>query len=102
LLVSWCVGDRCDMVDSDDDLGRSRRPGLKYRGWSSTYRVLRGQTIGRSGDIVCGLYRAQGDEEHEFLGLTLKPRSMVYQWFGLKTTGSGFPVWASKPAAPVW
>jgi hypothetical protein len=23
LLVSWCLGDRCDMTDSDEDLGRS-------------------------------------------------------------------------------
>jgi hypothetical protein len=22
LLVSWCVGDRCDMTDIDEDLGR--------------------------------------------------------------------------------
>jgi hypothetical protein len=26
LLISWCVGDRCDMAGSDEDLGRSRRP----------------------------------------------------------------------------
>jgi hypothetical protein len=26
LLVSWCVGDKCDMADSDEHLGRSRRP----------------------------------------------------------------------------
>jgi hypothetical protein len=26
LLVSWCVGDRCDMAGSDEDLGKSRRP----------------------------------------------------------------------------
>jgi hypothetical protein len=31
-------------------------------------RVLGGQTIGRSGDTVCGLHRARGDEEHGFLG----------------------------------
>jgi hypothetical protein len=30
-FVSWCVGDRCDMVDSDEDLGRSRRPGVEDR-----------------------------------------------------------------------
>jgi hypothetical protein len=46
LLVSWCVGDRCDMVDSDEDLGRSKRPGAEDRGWSSTGRVLGGRTIG--------------------------------------------------------
>jgi hypothetical protein len=27
LLVSWCVGGRCGMTCSDDDHGRSRRPG---------------------------------------------------------------------------
>jgi hypothetical protein len=30
--------------------------------------VLGGQTIGRSGDTVCGLHRARGDEEHGILG----------------------------------
>jgi hypothetical protein len=33
--------------------------------------------IERLGDAVCDLYRAQGDEHHEFLGLTSKPRSTV-------------------------
>jgi hypothetical protein len=64
LLVSWCAGSRCDMAGSDEDHGRSRRPGAEDRGWSSTGRVLSGRTIGRSGDAVCGLYRAHGDEEH--------------------------------------
>jgi hypothetical protein len=32
-----------------------------------TGRVLDGRTIGRSGDTVCGLHRARGDEECEFL-----------------------------------
>jgi hypothetical protein len=31
-------------------------------------RVLNGQMIGRSGDDVCGLHRARGDEERRFLG----------------------------------
>jgi hypothetical protein len=30
--------------------------------------VLGGQVIERSGDAVCGLHRACGDEEHGFLG----------------------------------
>jgi hypothetical protein len=67
LLVSGCVGDRCDIVDSDEDLGRSRRPGAEDQGWSITGRVLGGRMIERSGDVVCGLYRAPGDEEREFL-----------------------------------
>jgi hypothetical protein len=29
LLVSGCVGDMCDMVGSDEDLGRSRRLGAE-------------------------------------------------------------------------
>jgi hypothetical protein len=33
--------------------------------------------IGRSGDIVCGLHRAQEDEECKFLDLASKPRSSV-------------------------
>jgi hypothetical protein len=30
--------------------------------------VLDGRTIGRSGDVVCGVHRAHEDEEREFLG----------------------------------
>jgi hypothetical protein len=56
------------MAGNDDDLGSSRRPGAEDRGRPSTCWVLGGQTIGRSGNAVCGLYRTQGDEEHEFLG----------------------------------
>jgi hypothetical protein len=90
LLVLWCAGDKCDMAGSDENRGRSRRPGAEDRGWSSIYRVLGGQTIERSDNAVCGLRRAQGDEEHMFLGLASKARSMVCRWFGLKTTGMGF------------
>jgi hypothetical protein len=56
------------MSSIDEDLGRSRRPGAEDQGWSSTGWVLGGWTIGRSGDTVCGLYRAQGDEECKFFG----------------------------------
>jgi hypothetical protein len=73
----------CDMVDSDEDRGRSRRPGAEDWGLSSTGRVLGGWTIEMSGDVMCSLHRAQGDEEREFLGLASKPRSMVFQ-FGPK------------------
>jgi hypothetical protein len=68
LLVLWCVGDRCDMADSDENLGRSRRPGADDRGWSSICRVLRGRVIRRSGDAMCNLYHAHGDKERVFLG----------------------------------
>jgi hypothetical protein len=78
------------MVSSGEDLRRSRKPSVEDRGWSSTGRVLGGRTIGRSSDTVCGLYRAQADEECGFLGLASKPRS------------TGFPIWTSKPTAVVW
>jgi hypothetical protein len=32
-----------------------------------TGRILDGRTIERSGDAVCGLHHARGDEEHMFL-----------------------------------
>jgi hypothetical protein len=67
LLVSYSVGDRCDMVDSNEDLGRSRRPDAEGRRWSSIGQVLSGRMIGRSGDAVCGLHHAQGDKERGFL-----------------------------------
>jgi hypothetical protein len=35
---------------------------------SRTGWISGGRTIGRSGDIVCGLCCARGDDEHMFLG----------------------------------
>jgi hypothetical protein len=58
LLVSWCVGDRCDMVGSDEDHSRSRRPNAEDQRWPSIGRVLDGRMIERSGDVVCSLHRA--------------------------------------------
>jgi hypothetical protein len=67
LLVSWCAGHMCGMVDSNEDRGKSRRPDADN--WDGcTGRVLSGRTIGRSGDAVCDLHRAREDEEHMFLG----------------------------------
>jgi hypothetical protein len=34
--------------------------------------------------------------------LSLKTKVYGFSWFGLKTGGSGFRVWALKPAAAVW
>jgi hypothetical protein len=65
------------MAGSNEDRGRSRRLGAKDWGLSSTGQVLGGRTIERSGDMVCGLHCAQGDEERGFLCLASKPRSMV-------------------------
>jgi hypothetical protein len=109
LLVSWCVGDKCDVAGSDEDRGRSRIPGAEHWGWSSIRRVLGGQTIERSGDAVCSLHRAQGDEEHGFLSWASKPRLVGFpiwaskpaatiRWFGPQNHHDGFLVWASKPS----
>jgi hypothetical protein len=90
------------MVGSDEDRGRSRRPGAEDRRWSSTGRVLGGRTVERSGDAVCSLHRIQGNEESEFLGLASKPRLTVSPDLAPKPVALGFPVWASKPAVAVW
>jgi hypothetical protein len=65
------------MTSSDDDRDRSRRLGVEDWGWSSIGRILDGWTIEMLGDIVCGLHRAQEDEECGFLGSASKPRSMI-------------------------
>jgi hypothetical protein len=69
--------------------------------------------IERSGDAVCGLHHARGDEERGFFGLASKPRSMVSPGLASKPVAMvlvvwpqnhslGFHVWASKPVAAVW
>jgi hypothetical protein len=67
LLVSWCAGGRCGMAFSDEDragvgdLVQRTRDGC-------TGQVLSGWVIERSGGVMCGLYRARGEKEREFLG----------------------------------
>jgi hypothetical protein len=57
---------------------------VQRTGDGATGRVLGGRTIERSGDAICGMHHARGDDEHRCLGLASKPRSMVCQWFVLK------------------
>jgi hypothetical protein len=102
LLVLSCAGDRCDMADSDEDHDRSRRPSAEDWGWSSIYWVLSGQMIERSGDAMCSLHHADGDEERGFLGLASKSRSTVSPGLASKLVATGFPVWALKPIVTVW
>jgi hypothetical protein len=119
VLVSWCVGDKCGMVGSDEDQGRSRRLGAEDRGWLTTGRVLTGRMIERSSDAVYSLHCAQEDEERGLLDLASKPRSTVflglaskpvpmvlvvwpqnhslgYSFFGLKTGSCGLVIWPTK------
>jgi hypothetical protein len=55
------------MTCSDEDHGRSRRLGAEDRGWShrSDTRWPGDREVGW---LTCGLHRACGDEEREFLG----------------------------------
>jgi hypothetical protein len=90
LLVSWCAGGRCGMACSDEDRGRSRRPGAEDRGWSH-----------RSGT------RWPGDREVRWHRVWSAPGTwrlgVRVSWLSLKTkVVEGFSVWASKPAALVW
>jgi hypothetical protein len=57
--AAWCAEAR--IVAGVGDLVQST-------GDDHTGQVLGGRTIERSGDTVCGLHRARGDEEREFLG----------------------------------
>jgi hypothetical protein len=41
---------------------------VQRTGDGRTGRILGGWAIERSGDAVCGLHHARGDEEHEFIG----------------------------------
>jgi hypothetical protein len=87
LLVSCCVGGKCDMVRNDEDQGKSRTLGAEGRGGSCTSWVLDGWTIGRSGDAACDPHRTRGgDEKHGFFDLASKLVAMVCRWLGLKTT----------------
>jgi hypothetical protein len=49
-----------------------QRTGDDRIGW-----VFGGRMIGRSGDAVCGIHHACGDEKRRFLGSGSKPRSTV-------------------------
>jgi hypothetical protein len=82
------------MAGSDEDHGRSRRPSVEDRGWSSIGWVLSGQRIERLDDVVCSLHHAQGDEERGFLDLASKPRLRVFHGLASKPVAPGFSVWA--------
>jgi hypothetical protein len=107
LLVSWCAGGRCGMACSDEDHGRSRRPGVEDRGLShrSSTRWPDKQEVGwrcvRS--APCTWRR----EAHvSWLSLKTKVDGLSVVWpqnhedyflrFGLKTCSCGLLIWASK------
>jgi hypothetical protein len=57
--AAWCTAMRI-MTGGKDLVQRIEN---SRTGW-----ILGGRAIERSGDIVCGLHRAHGDEERRFLG----------------------------------
>jgi hypothetical protein len=75
---------------------------VQRTGDGRTGQILSGQAIERSGDAMCGLHRARGDEERGFLGWASKPRLTICQWFDLKTTRIIFSGLASKSVATVF
>jgi hypothetical protein len=110
LLISWCAGGRCGMVCSDEDRGRSRRPGVEDRGWlhrSGTrwpgdrevawHRVRSAPCTWRRGAHVSwlslktkvdGLSMVWFQNHPDGFSLVCASKSMatVCEWFGLKTT----------------
>jgi hypothetical protein len=96
LLVSWCAGGRCGMACSDEDYGRSMRPGAEYKGWSHRSST-RWPVIERSGGVVCGLHLARGDRS---VGFLVEPQNQGRQFMtGLasKPLGRFVSGLASKP-----
>jgi hypothetical protein len=72
-----------------------QRTGDDRTGW-----VLSGRVIRRSGDAVCGLHRARGDEEHGFLPVWPQNRWLGFPGLDLKTGSSGLVIWDTK--SPWW
>jgi hypothetical protein len=125
LLVSWCVDGRCGMTGSDEDRGRSRRPGAEDRRWLHRldtqwpddwevkwWCVRSAPCTKRWGAQVFWLSlktKVEGlslvwPQNHwdGFLWFGLKTGDDGFLRFGLKTGGSSFSVLASKLAAMVW
>jgi hypothetical protein len=69
--------------------------------WRAATRTVAGVGDLEQG-IGDGLHRAHEDEERGFLGRASKPRSIVCEWFGLKTTWMVFAGLASKPVVMVF
>jgi hypothetical protein len=99
LLVSWCVGDRCDITGSDEDLCRSRRPGAEDRGSQAHVGYL---VAGRSWGQVTPCVICTVHMEMRSTCFLVEPQNQdrrVSQ-LRLKTGISSLVIWASK--SPSW
>jgi hypothetical protein len=100
LLVSWCVGGRCDMVANDEDHGRSRRPSAEDQMWSSTGRYSMAR---RSGGWVMPCAVCTVHIEMRSTSFLVEPQNQGrVSWLSFKTKVDGFLIWASKLTALVW
>jgi hypothetical protein len=103
LLVSWCASGRCGMTCSDEDHGRSRRPGAEDRGWShrsNTRWTGDREVVWRCIRFAPCTWRRGA--RVSWLSLKTKVDSLLVVWpqnywngflrFGLKTVGDGFLV----------
>jgi hypothetical protein len=104
LLVSWCAGGRCGMTCSDENRGRSRRPGAEDQRWShrSSGRVTLCTVYNMHVETrsVGSLVEPQKQGRRFVSDLVSKPWDGFLR-FGLKIGSLGFPVWVSKLIAVV-
>jgi hypothetical protein len=102
LLVSWCECGRCGMTCSDEDHGRSRRPGVEDWGWShkSSTRWPSNREVWVAPCAVCTMHvkmrkagflvEPQKQGRRFVSGLASKPLGRFLIGLGLKTDGDGF------------
>jgi hypothetical protein len=125
LLVSWCAGGKCGMACSDEDHGRSRKPGAEDRGqshrlgtrWSGDREVRWHRVRSAPGTWRLGAQISWLSLKIKVDGLSVvwsqnhwdgfssvwasKPMATVCEWFGLKTTRTVFAGLALKPVVMV-
>jgi hypothetical protein len=101
LLVSWCAGGRCGLACSNENRGRSRRPGVEDRGWShrSSTRWPGDREVGWRHVWSAPCTRRRGAWV-SLLSLKTKVddlwvvwpqnHSGGFRWFGFKTSDNGF------------
>jgi hypothetical protein len=66
---------------------------VEDQGWSSTDRVLGDWTIEMSGNVVCSLHRAEGDEGRMFFGSASKSRLTVSPGLASKPVAMILMIW---------
>jgi hypothetical protein len=105
LLVSWCAGGRCGMACSDEDRGRSRRPGAEDRGWSHRSDT---SVVGRSRGRVAPCAVCTCHVETTSAGFLVEPQNQGRRFVsGLasKPLGWFLAVWPQnllRRLSPVW